>query len=91
MLEDAAKQYRRYVAVSLNIPGEVRWTHKSKPSDIFISALSNLFNGLTGRWLDYEVAVLAQIAFDDPNIDNEQVIWIRRGIERSRASHEATD
>lgn len=91
MLEDAAKQYRDHVAVSWNMPDVVRWNRQSKPSDIFISSLSNILKDLAGRWLDYEVAVLAQIAFDDPDIDNEQVIWIRRGVERSKAKRKAAD
>ena len=42
MLEDAAEQYRDYIAASQNVPGEIRWTRKSKPSDIFISAHSTV-------------------------------------------------
>jgi hypothetical protein len=73
MLEDAARRYRAYVAPSGNVPGQIRWTRKSKPSDVFMSQVSYFLHGITGRWLDHEVAVLTQIAFDDPNIDDEQV------------------
>ena len=81
-LEDVAEQYQTFVAVSWDNPGVVRWTRQSKQSDIFISSLSNIMKDLAGRWLDDEVAVLTQIAFDDPDIDNDQVIWIRRKVER---------
>ena len=81
-LEDVAEQYQTFVAVSWDNPGVVRWTRQSKQSDILISSLSNIMKDLAGRWLDDEVAVLTQIAFDDPDIDNDQVIWIRRKVER---------
>jgi hypothetical protein len=84
-LEDAARIYRDHVAVSLNVPGVIRWTRQSKPPDVFMSLLSNHLNGITGRWLDHEVAVLTQIAFDDPDIDDERVLWVRRRVERRRA------
>ena len=81
-LEDVVEQYQTFFAISWDNPGVVRWNRKSKPFDIFISSLSNILKGLAGRWLDYEVAVLTQIAFDDPDIDNDQVIWKRRKVER---------
>ena len=81
-LADVAEQYQTFIAISWDNPGVVRWTRKSKPSDIFISSLSNILKDLAGRWLDPQVAVLAQIAFNDPDIDDEQVVWIRRKVER---------
>jgi hypothetical protein len=30
------------------------------------------------------VAVLTEIAFDELEIDSDQVIWVRRGVKRSR-------
>jgi hypothetical protein len=91
MLEDAAKQYRDQVAVSWKSPGVVKWTRQSRPTDIFASSLSNILRDLAGKWLDHEVAVLTQIAFDDPDFDNDQVIWIRRGVERGKGSPKAAD
>ena len=90
-IEDVADQYQTFFAVSWNIPGVVKWTHKSRPIHIFASSLSNILRDLAGRWLDNEVAVLAQIAFDDTDFDKDQVFWIRRAIERGSASHKATD
>jgi hypothetical protein len=55
-----------------------------------ISQLSNILRGLTGRWLDYEVAVLTEIAFDEPEIDSDQVIWVRRGVKRSTPGRKRT-
>jgi hypothetical protein len=41
---------------------------------IFMSSMSNYLKGITGRWLDKEVGVLAEIAFDWPDtIDPEAV------------------
>jgi len=88
-LDVAAQKYREYVAPSRNVPGVIKWTRESKPSDVFMSQVSNDLNGSTGRWLDYEVAVLAQIAFDDPDIDKEQVFWVRRRVERSATGKSA--
>jgi hypothetical protein len=84
MLDDAARQYREDVEVSRIVPGQVKWTRESKPRDIFMSLVSNYLNNITRRWLDDEVAILAQIAFDDPDIDREQVEWLRRQVKRRR-------
>jgi hypothetical protein len=84
-LEDAARIYRDYVAVSRNVPGVIRWTRESKPPHVFMSLLSNDLNGITGRWLDRQVAVLTQIAFDDPDCDEEHVFWVRRRVGRTKA------
>jgi hypothetical protein len=54
-----------------------------------MSLVRNDLNGIAGRWLDHEVAVLAQIAFDDPDIDREQVFWVRRRVERSMTGNSA--
>jgi hypothetical protein len=90
-IEDVADQYQTCFAVSWNMPGVVKWTHKSRPIHIFASSLSNILRDLAGRWLDNEVAILAQIAFDDTDFDKDQVFWIRRAIERGSASHKAAD
>jgi hypothetical protein len=83
-LDEAAQKCREYVAVSRNLSGLLQWTRESKPRDVFISILSHDLHGLTGRWLDHEVAVLAEIAFDEAEIDDDQVIWVRRGVKRSK-------
>jgi hypothetical protein len=83
-LDDAARTYRDYAAVSRNLPGVIKWTRESRARHVFISQVSNNLHGITGRWLDYEVAVLTEIAFDEPEIDSDQVIWVRRGVKRSK-------
>jgi hypothetical protein len=85
-LDHAARIYREHVAVSRTVPGQVRWTHKSKPRDIFISLVSHFLRNLTGGWLDRQVTVLTQIAFDDRDLDNREVVWIRRQVERRARS-----
>ena len=85
-LDEAAEKCREYVAVSRDRSGVLRWTRKSKPRHVFISKLSNDLYGLTGRWLDHAVAVLTEIALDEPEIDDDQVIWVRRGVRRSKPS-----
>jgi hypothetical protein len=90
-IEDVADQYQTFSAVSWNMRGVVKWTHKSRPIHIFASSLSNILRDLAGRWLDHEVAVLTQIAFDDTDFDKDQVFWIRRAIERGSASRKAAD
>jgi len=83
-LIEAAKNCREYVAVDRNLSGILKWTRQSKPHHVFISKLSNDLYGLTGRWLDHEVAVLTEIAFDEPEIDDDHVIWVRRGVKRRK-------
>jgi hypothetical protein len=51
--------------------------------------IANVLRKPLPRWLDHEVAVLAQIAFDDPDIDREQVFWVRRRVERSMTGNSA--
>jgi hypothetical protein len=81
-LDDAARIYREHVAVARNEPLGMMWTRESKPLHVFMSLLSKDLKGITGKWLDYEVAVLAEIAFDKPEIDADQVAWARRGAKR---------
>jgi hypothetical protein len=82
--DKAAKKCREYVAVSHKVSGVLKWTRKSKPLHVFISLLSNDLYGLTGRWLDHEVAVLAEIACDESEIDDHQVNWLRRSVKRGK-------
>ena len=67
------------------MPGVLKFTRKSKPHMIFVSMVSNDLKGITGRWLDEEVGVLAEIAFDSPDIiDVEAVRWVRRQSPRRK-------
>ena len=68
MLDDAASYFRTQVEPSRNMPGVLKFTRKSKPHMIFMSMVSNDLKEITGRWLDEEVGVLAEIAFDSPDI-----------------------
>jgi hypothetical protein len=87
MLDDAASYYRKEVEPSRNVPGVLKFSHKSEPHMIFMSMVSNDLKGETGSWLDEEVAVLAEIAFDWPDaIEPEAVRWARRqGPDRKKA------
>jgi hypothetical protein len=79
MLDDAASYFRKEVEPSRNVPGVLKFSRKAQPYMIFMSMVSNDLKGITGRWLDEEVAVLAEIAFDWPDvIDPEAVRWVRR-------------
>jgi hypothetical protein len=78
-LDEAARTYRDYVAVSRNLPDVIKWTRESQPLHVFISQISNILYGITGRWLDNAVSVLTEIAFDEIEIDDDKVIWVRRG------------
>ncbi len=83
-LDEAARAYRDYVAVARYEDRGLKWTRQSKPPHIFMRLLSNDLKGVTANWLDDEVSVLAEIAFDEPEIDTDQVIWVRRGGKRNR-------
>jgi hypothetical protein len=79
MLDDAASYFRKEVEPSRNVPGVLKFSRKAEPHVIFMSMVSNDLKGTTGRWLDEEVAVLAEIAFDWPDaIEPEAVRWARR-------------
>jgi hypothetical protein len=79
MLDDAASYFRKEVEPSRNVPGVLKFSRKAQPHMIFMSMVSNDLKGITGRWCDEEVAVLAEIAFDWPDaIDLEAVRWVRR-------------
>jgi hypothetical protein len=79
MLDDAAGYFRTEVEPSRNVPGVLKFSRQSQPHMIFMSEVSNDLKGITGRWLDEEVAVLAEIAFNWPDvIEPEAVRWARR-------------
>ena len=79
MLEEAASYYRTIVEPRRNVSGVLKFSRKAQPHMIFMSMVSNDLKGITRRWRDEEVAVLAEIAFDWPDaIDLEAVRWARR-------------
>jgi hypothetical protein len=79
MLDDAATYFRKAVEPSRNLPGILKFGRQSQPHMIFISLVSNDLKEIAGRWLDEEVGVLAEIAFDFKDIiDAEAVRWVRR-------------
>jgi hypothetical protein len=82
-LDEAAREYRDYVAVARNVVRGMTWTRQSEPMHVFMKQLSDDLKGVTGKWLDYEVAVLTEIAFGKLEIDTDKVIWARRGAKRN--------
>jgi len=87
MLDDAASYFRKVVEPSRNLPGVLKFGRQSQPHMIFMNMVSNDLKEITGRWRDEEVAVLAEIAFDWPDvIDTEAVRWARRQRPRQKKS-----
>jgi hypothetical protein len=68
MLDAAATYFRKAVEPSRNLPGILKFNRKSKPDKIFMSMVGNDVKKITGLWLDEEVGVLAEIAFDSPDV-----------------------
>jgi hypothetical protein len=85
MLDDAASYFRTEVEPSRNVPGVLEFGRQSQPHMIFMSMVSNDLKRITGHWLDEEVGVLAEIAFDSRDIiDPEAVRWLRRRRKKGR-------
>lgn len=85
MLDDAARAFRMEVDPSRDIPGVVKVTRKSDAPDVFASQVSNYLKDITGRWLDDDVAVLTEIAFEKiGDVESEQVKWLHRKATRRR-------
>jgi hypothetical protein len=85
MLDAAASYFRGEVEPSRNVPGVLKFGRQSQPHMIFMSMVSNDLKGITGRWLDEQVGVLAEIAFDSHDIiDAEAVRWVRRQRKKGR-------
>ena len=59
-------------------------------SCVYEVSLSNDLKGITGKWLDYEVSVLTEIAFDKLEIDTDKVIWARRSAKRNTKASKRT-
>jgi len=91
MLDDAATYFRKQVEPSRNLPGILKFSRKSKAYTVFMSMVGNDLKEITGRWLDEEVAVLAEIAFDSPDIIDAEAARrarrqsaIRRTVRKAR-------
>ena len=83
MLDAAASALRMEVEQSRGVPGTVKATRQSNTPAIFMNQLSNYLKGITGQWLDDQVAVLTEIAFEEiGDVESEQVKWLRRNIKR---------
>jgi hypothetical protein len=80
MLKDAVKILQREADVSWTTPGQIRVSRSNRDRlrVAFTSMVSNDLHRLTGRWLDEEVAVLAEIALNARDITTEQVRWARQ-------------
>ena len=90
MLDEAARAYGDHVAVTRSEDRGLNWTRQSEPTHVFMNLLSNDLKGITGKWLDYEVSALTEIAFDKLEIDADKVIWARRGTKgNTKASKRA--
>jgi hypothetical protein len=89
-LDQAAQTYRDFVAAARNETEGLTSTRQSKSIHVFMGFLSKDLKEITGKWLDYEVAVLSEIAFDKPEIDSDQVIWARRRVKRDRRASKRT-
>ena len=90
MLDAAASALRMEVEQSRGVPGTVKATRQSNTPAIFMNQLSNYLKGITGQWLDGQVAVLTEIAFEKiGDVESEQVKWLRRNIKRRPSSASA--
>jgi hypothetical protein len=95
MLKKAAKILRREAEVSWTTPGQIRVSRSNRDRlrVAFTSMVSNDLHGITGRWLDEQVAVLAEIALNAGDITTDQVRWARQlhgGSKRTKASNRKT-
>jgi hypothetical protein len=83
MLDDAARALRMEVEPSRDLPGVVKVARESDAPAIFMNQLSNYLKEITGRWLDDQVAVLTEIAFEKiGDVESEQVKWLHRNLKR---------
>jgi len=87
MLKDAAKMLRREADVSWTTPGQIRVSRSNRDRlrVAFTSMVSNDLHRITGRWLDEEVAVLAEIALNARDITTKQVRWARQPARGGRS------
>jgi hypothetical protein len=90
MLDDAANYFRKQVEPSRNLPGILKFSRQSKAHTVFMSMVGNDLKEITGLWLDEEVGVLTEIAFDSPDIiDAEAARWARRQPAPRRTARKA--
>ena len=93
MLKRAAKILRREAEVSWTTPGQIRVSRSNRDRlrVAFTSMVSNDLYGITDRWLDEQVAVLAEIAMNARDITTDQVRRARqpthRGSKHTKASN----
>ena len=81
-------------AASWSTLGQIKVSrgNRDRVREAFTSMVSNDLKRITGRWLDEDVAVLAEIALNDRDITDDQVRWARQPPARgSRAKHSTTD
>jgi hypothetical protein len=83
-LDEAAQGYRAYVAVGPKRARGMTWTRQSEPMHVFMRWMSKELKGITGKWLDNEVAVLTEIAFNKREISTDRVVWARAPRKRRR-------
>src|SRR5215831_12790910 len=79
MLDEAASYFRNQVEITRDIPDVIKFSRKSTPQMVFMSMIGNDLKRITGRWLDEEVAVLTEIAFDSAGIIDARAVRRTRG------------
>jgi hypothetical protein len=85
MLDEAASYFRNQVEITRNIPDVIKFSRKSTPRMVFMGTIGNDLKRITRRWLDQEVAVLTDIAFDSADIIDVRAVRRTRGQPTARA------
>jgi hypothetical protein len=93
MLKNAAKILWREAEVSWTTPGQIRVSRSNRDRlrVAFTSMVSNDLHRITGRWLDEQVAVLAEIALNARDITGDQVRWARQPAHGGSKHRKARD
>jgi len=87
LLRDAAAAFRGAVAPTQYVPGVGKTSRESDAPAIFMSQVGHYLKETTGQWLDNQVAVLTEIAFEDLGlVDAEQTQRARRNVRRRSAA-----
>ena len=92
MLKDCHEDIGAEAAVSLSTPGQIKVSrsNRDRVREAFTSMVSNDLNKITGRWLDEDVAVLAEIALNVRDITVDQVRWARQPTARGGRAKRST-
>jgi hypothetical protein len=92
MLKHASKLLRDEAAASWSTPGQIKVSRSNsdRVRVAFTSMVSNELNGITGRWLDEDVAVLTEIALNVRDITVDQVRWARQPTVRGGRAKRST-